>query len=74
MHNSLATLPLQSSHQRLPHASIQEHTFLSPQENYTMLSLQTYEKRYVMYDGSFTYTPRGTQKIITVCSSFASLA
>jgi hypothetical protein len=39
-----------------------------------MLSLQTYEKRYVMYDGSFTYTPRGTQKIITVCSSFASLA
>jgi hypothetical protein len=39
-----------------------------------MSSLQTYEKGYVMYDGSFTFTPRGAQKIITVCSSFASLA
>ncbi len=39
-----------------------------------MSSLQTYEKRYVMYDGSFTFTPRGAKKIITVCSSVANLA
>jgi len=39
-----------------------------------MSSLQTYEKQYVMYDGSFTYTPCGAKKIITVCSSFANLA
>ena len=39
-----------------------------------MSSLQTYEKRYVMHDGSFTFTPLGAKKIITVCSSFANLA